>query len=128
MSVRSSFNRYRLSDYLDQPGVEGETYLTRAIRMGQHDAVAEFLDIGADPNAPNARGERPLYLALAQRDETAITLLLRADASVFIKKDGISFKQHALRAGMLGVAQTAAAIERREEAMRSAMSFPRGMT
>ena len=39
MSPRHSFNRLGLGDFLDQPGIGGETYLTRAIKMGQHDAV-----------------------------------------------------------------------------------------
>lgn len=127
MSIKSVFNRYRISDYLDQHGVGGETYLTRAIRMGQHDAIAEFLAIGANPDQPNAKGERPLFIALALKDEAAITLLLRADASIFIKKDGLTFEQHAKGAGFPDIAETAAAIQRREAAMRLALSMPRGM-
>lgn len=127
MSPRHSFNSLGLGDCLDQPGIGGETYLTRAIKMGQHDAVEEFLNLGCDPNVKNAAGEYPLYIAIAQKDEAAITLLFRADASVFIKKDGLSFRQHAEKAGLTDIAETAAAIERREKAMRQALSFPRGM-
>jgi ankyrin repeat protein len=128
MSPRHSFNSLGLGDCLDQPGLGGETYLTRAIKMGQHDAVEEFLNLGCNPNVKNAAGEYPIYIALAQKDETAVTLLFRADASVFIKKDGMSFRQHAEKAGLTDIAETAAAIERREAAMRQALSFPRGMS
>ena len=114
-------------DFLDQPGIGGETYLTRAIKMGQHDAVEEFLNLGCDPNVKNAGGEYPLYIALALKDETTLNLLFRADASVFVKKGGISFKEHAAKSGLTDIAETAAAIERRENAMRQALSFPRGM-
>ncbi len=127
MSVKRSFNHVGLGDCLDQPGAGGETYLTRAIKMGQHDAVAEFLNLGCDPNVKNKQGEYPIYIALEMKDEAALLLLFRADASVFIKKDGLSFKQHAIKSGLTDVAETAAAIERREAVMRSAMSFPRGM-
>lgn len=128
MSPRHRFNSLGLGDYLDEIGLGGETYLTRAIKMGQHDAVEEFLNLGCDPNVKNAAGEYPIYIALAQKDETAITLLFRADASVFIKKDGMTFRQHAEKAGLADIAETAAAIERREAAMRQALSFPRGMS
>lgn len=128
MSPRHSFNSLGLGDCLDQIGVGGETYLTRAIKMGQHDAVEDFLNLGCDPNVKNAAGERPLYIALGMKDETSLTLLFRADASVFIKKDGLSFRQHAEKSGLTDVAETAAAIERREIAMKQAFSFPRGMT
>lgn len=127
MSPRHSFNRLGLGDFLDQPGIGGETYLTRAIKMGQHDAVEEFLNLGCDPNVKNAGGEYPLYIALALKDEVSLTLLFRADASVFVKKGGISFKEHAAKSGLADIAETAAAIERRENAMRNALSFPRGM-
>lgn len=127
MSPRHSFNSLGLGDCLDQPGIGGETYLTRAIKMGQHDAVEEFLNLGCDPNVKNAAGEYPIYIALAMKDEAALLLLFRADASVFIKKGGLTFRQHAEKAGLTDVAETAAAIERREKAMRQAMSFPRGM-
>ncbi|MBL8712255.1 MAG: ankyrin repeat domain-containing protein [Alphaproteobacteria bacterium] len=128
MSPRHSFNSLGLGDCLDQIGLGGETYLTRAIKMGQHDAVEEFLNLGCNPNVKNAAGEYPIYIALAQKDETAITLLFRADASVFIKKDGMTFRQHAEKAGLADIAETAASIERREAAMRQALSFPRGMS
>lgn len=128
MSPRHSFNSLGLGDYLDEIGLGGETYLTRAIKMRQHDAVEEFLNLGCNPNVKNAAGEYPIYIALAQKDETAITLLFRADASVFIKKDGMTFRQHAEKAGLADIAETAAAIERREAAMRQALSFPRGMS
>lgn len=128
MPPRHRFNSLGLGDYLDEIGLGGETYLTRAIKMGQHDAVEEFLNLGCDPNVKNAAGEYPIYIALAQKDETAITLLFRADASVFIKKDGMTFRQHAEKAGLADIAETAAAIERREAAMRQALSFPRGMS
>ena len=128
MSPRHSFNSLGLGDCLDQIGLGGETYLTRAIKMGQHDAVEEFLNLGCNPNVKNAAGEYPIYIALAQKDETAITLLFRADASVFIKKDGMTFRQHAEKARLADIAETVAAIERREAAMRQALSFPRGMS
>lgn len=127
MSLKSSFNEMKLGKILDQPGIEGETYLTRSIKMGQHDAIAEFLELGCDPRAPNAHGQIPLYLALELKDREAIKLLLNNDDEmVFMRKDGKSFKHHAIKAGLLDVAQRAATVEKIREAYLSSMAR-RGM-
>lgn len=123
MSLKSSFNEMKLGKILNAPGLEGETYLTRAIKMGQHNAIKEFLDLGCDPKAPNAQGELPLYVALAQKDREAIKALLDFDDEVvFMKKDGKSFKQHALKAGMTDVAERAANVEKIREAYLKALA------
>lgn len=123
MSITSGFNEMRLGKFLNAPGVGGETYLTRSIQMKQHDALAEFLDLGCDPRAPNAAGETPLFLALRLKDAEALKIMLAKDETLaFIKKDGISFKQHAIRAGLLDVARRAAIIERHREIMAMAMN------
>lgn len=123
MSIKSSFNEMKLGKILNAPGLEGETYLTRAIKMGQHDAIKEFLELGCDPKIPNAHGELPIYAALAQKDRAAIKALLDFnDEVVFMKKDGKSFKQHALKAGMTDVADRAATVEKIREAYLTAMS------
>ena len=121
MSLKSSFNAMRLGGALDKPGLEGETYLTRAVKMRQYDAVQEFIGIGANPDAENAKGETPLYVALELKDRMAIKILLENNANIFLEKNGMTFREHAEKAGMKDVAEAAAAIER--ERMAYAMSL-----
>lgn len=123
MSLKSSFNEMKLGKILNEPGLGGETYLTRAIKMGQHDAIKEFLELGCDIKMPNAHGETPIYAALAAKDRAAIKILLDYnDEVVFMKKDGKSFKHNALKAGMIDVAERAAIVEKIREAYLNAMS------
>jgi ankyrin repeat protein len=47
----------------------------RADKRRHPDAVVALLDLGADPNAPNAKGRRPLAIAMgAGRDDIAARL------------------------------------------------------
>jgi ankyrin repeat protein len=63
---------------LDVPIRDQETPLTMACRADKRrhpDAVVALLDLGADPNAPNAKGRRPLAIAMgAGRDDIAARL------------------------------------------------------
>lgn len=123
MALKASFNGMRLGKMLDEPGVEGETYLTRCIKMGQHQALKEFLDLGCDPLKPNAHKQYPLYLALEMKDRDALNILLNKDENLaFMKKGGMSFKQHAIKAGLIDIARRCAGIERQREAYLTAIS------
>jgi ankyrin repeat protein len=123
MSLKSVFNGAKLGSMLDAPGQGGETFLTRAIRMGLSQVAADFLDIGADPNAPNAAGEYPLFIALAMKDRKAMALLLHRGASVFYKQDDLTFREAALKAGMPDIARHAEALEKERAAFVAAMGF-----
>jgi ankyrin repeat protein len=60
-----------------------ETPLTMACRAdkGEHpETVKALLELGADPNAPNARGRTALSIATAARFSDTIALLLAAGA------------------------------------------------
>jgi ankyrin repeat protein len=68
---------------LDVPIRAQETPLTRACRAdkGEHpETVRALLDLGADPNAPNARGRTPLEIATGARFSGTVALLLAAGA------------------------------------------------
>ncbi|MBI1215701.1 MAG: hypothetical protein GC185_07780 [Alphaproteobacteria bacterium] len=123
MSLKRSFNSVKMGNHVDRPGAGGETYLTRALKMGEHDAMREFLEIGADANACNAKGEVPLHIALERNDLKAINILLRYNASVFFKQDGMTLREHALQLGNKPVAEAARRIEVRFEAMLKSMYY-----
>jgi ankyrin repeat protein len=60
-----------------------ETPLTMACRAdkGEHpDTVAALLALGADPNAPNAKGRTPLAIAMSARFDRTVALLRAAGA------------------------------------------------
>ena len=123
MSVKKAFNSVRLGAVLNEPGLEGETYLTRAVKMGIPKVAKDFLELGADPDAPNAAGEYPLFLALDRKDRRMMAELLKAGASVFYKRDGLTFREAALKAGMTDVAKLAGRIEKDRAAMIKAMGL-----
>ncbi len=126
MSVKSSFNSVRHGKALDAHGVEGETYLTRSIKMQQHEAINDFLALGCDANAPNAKGETPIFIALSLMDAKAIDDLVMGGASVFVKKDGLTFKEHAKKAGLTQAVERVEICERERAAYAYAISS-RGM-
>ncbi len=51
-----------------------------AVRQGQDDLLAQFLDAGADPNRPDGSGYTPLILASYNGHAAATDLLLRRGA------------------------------------------------
>ena len=68
---------------LDVPIRAQETPLTRACRAdkGEHpEPVRALLELGADPNAPNARGRTALSIATGARFSRTVALLLAAGA------------------------------------------------
>jgi ankyrin repeat protein len=68
---------------LDVPIRAQETPLTMACRADKGEdpeTVAALLDLGADPNAPNARGGTPVSLAERARFADTVALLLAAGA------------------------------------------------
>lgn len=68
---------------LDRPIRNQETPLTMACRAdkGEHpDTVTALLELGADPNAPNAKGRTPLAIATGAGFDQTIALLRAAGA------------------------------------------------
>jgi ankyrin repeat protein len=68
---------------LDAPIRDQETPLTRACRAdkGEHpETVRALLELGADPNAPNAKGRTALSIATGARFSATVELLLAAGA------------------------------------------------
>jgi hypothetical protein len=123
MSVKNAFNAMRLGSALDEHGAGGETCLTRAVKMGLVGAAEDFMKLGADANRENAAGEYPLFIALELKDRAMILALVKGGASVFYKKDGLTFRQQALKQGMPDVAAFADRIEKERIAMIKAMSM-----
>lgn len=121
MSLKAAF--MGLGRTLDAPGPGGETFLTRAVKMGLPDAACEFIDIGADPNQPNAAGERPLFIALEMKDREMIAALIKNGASVFHTQKGVTFRARALQLGLPDVAAAAERIEKERTAIIAAMSM-----
>ncbi len=99
MSVKSSFNGMRHGKALDAHGVEGETLLTRAVKMQQHDAIKDFLELAATRTRKNAGRKAPFSSRFALMDAKAIDTHVIGGAAVFVKKDGMTFKEHAKKSG-----------------------------
>jgi hypothetical protein len=128
MSLKRFFNRLRLGNAIDQPGLEGETLLTRAIKSGNAETVREFLDLGADPDVKNKAGELPLHIALVMRNLKVLHLLLETGADIFKKQNGLTLREHAEKLELKGVAQSLLALEaRKQEALIAASIMPMGM-
>lgn len=129
MSLKRFFNRMRLGSALDKPGLEGETYLTRAVKNGDADTVREFLDLGADPDAKNKSGELPLHIALSVQNLKIMHMLLETGADIFKKQNGLTLREHAQKLELHGIARALGQLEaRKQEAMIAAASaLPMGM-
>jgi ankyrin repeat protein len=68
---------------LNVPIRDQETPLTmscRADKREHHETVAALLDLGADPNAPNAKGRTPLAIATSAGFDQTVALLRAAGA------------------------------------------------
>lgn len=121
MSLTRFFNRFRLGNTLNRPGLEGETYLTRAVKTGDADMVKEFLALGADPDAKNAAGQLPLYLAVVANNIPVLQVLLETGANVLMKQNGQTLSEHAEKAGYKSLSDVLAKLEeRRQEAQIAA--------
>ena len=125
MSLKSLFSRLTQGKALDKPGLGGETMLTRAAKMQDHEAMRELLKAGAGPDAKNETGEAPLFIALAQKDRDGLRILIHAHASQD-KKAGRTFRQQCWDAGMPDIGEEAEKIRRQRDAHITAMTMGRG--
>jgi ankyrin repeat protein len=125
MSIKKAFDSMRLGSAVNARGLGGETFLTRAVKMGLPAAAKEFIELGADPDRANAAGERPLYIALDLKDRAMIATLLQAGADARQERNGLSFRDNAIRAGMPEIARLADAVENERMAMAVALSCGR---
>lgn len=129
MSLKRVFNRMHMADALDRPGLGGETYLTRAVKIGDVKMVQEFLDIGADPDASNAAGELPLHIALVAQNFRVMHALLETGANIFLKQEDMTLSQHADKLGMTKVSGVLRELEERKIAatIAATMAMPMGI-
>lgn len=130
MSLKRFFNRMRLGNAaLNTPGLEGETYLTRAVKMGDVKMVEEFLDLGADPDAKNAKGEYPTHIALIAENLNILYALLNTGANVFLKQENMTLSEHAEKLGKKAIAVSLRELEERRIAanIAAASSLPMGV-
>lgn len=123
--MKNIFRLFAGRKQLNQPGLGGETLLTRAIKMKDHEALRETLKAGADPDVKNAQGETPLYLALDLKDRAALRQLLKANATQ-AKRNGQTFRQNCWDAGLPEIAEEAERIRRAQDGAVIAMSWGRG--
>lgn len=129
MSLQRIFNRIHMADALDRPGLGGETYLTRAVKIGDVKMVQEFLDIGADPDVSNEAGELPLHIALVAKNFRVMHALLETGANVFLKQQDMTLSQHADKLGMPKISAVLRELEERKLAatVAATMAMPMGM-
>lgn len=121
--LKEQFDKARHGSFLDKPMLEGETFLTRSVMMGEAEAIRDFIAVGADPDAPNAKGERPLDMALRLREARCVEILVAYDADISRKVNGKTFRQRAQEANFQEAVEAAAIVERRQAAMARAMSM-----
>ena len=127
MSLKSLFSRLTQKKELDKPSLGGETMLTRAVKMREHDAMREFLKAGADPDVKNAGGEAPLFIALGLQDREALRILLKAHATQE-KQNGVTFRQQCWNAGLPDIGEEAEKIRRMRDAHIMALTMGRGFS
>lgn len=130
MPLKRLFNRVWLGPIVDRPGLEGETYLTRAVKNGDVSAVREFLTIGANPDTKNRAGETPLYLAMVARNLPVFHLLIETGADILARQNGMTLREHAEKRNMAGIAEFLHRLEirKQEEALAASVILPVGVT
>lgn len=129
MTLKRVFNRMQLGRAVDARGLGGETYLTRAVKVGDVGMVQEFLDLGADPDVTNAAGELPLHIALVAQNFKIMHALLETGANIFLKQEGLTLSQHADKLGMGKVSSVLRELEERKIAatISATMAMPMGI-
>lgn len=105
MFLARFFNRVRFGAMLDKQGVDGETILTRAVKIEDYDAVCEFVRLGADADMANAKGESPVGLALSQRHDGIFRYLVEHGVNLAVKHDGSDLFHVAAENGMKDAAR-----------------------
>lgn len=129
MTLKRVFNRMQVGSAVNARGLGGETYLTRAVKVGDVAMVQEFLDLGADPDMTNAAGELPLHIALIAQNFKIMHALLETGANIFLKQEGLTLSQHADKLGMGKVSGVLRELEERKIAatISATMAMPMGI-
>lgn len=129
MTLKRVFNRLQIGRAVDAQGLGGETYLTRAVKVGDLGMVQEFLNLGADPDVTNAAGELPLHLALVAQNFKVMHALLETGANIFLKQEGLTLSQHADKLGMGKISGVLRELEERKIAatISATMAMPIGI-
>lgn len=128
MTLKRVFNRLQLGSALNARGLGGETYLTRAVKVGDVGVVQEFLNLGADPDVTNAAGELPLHIALVAQNFKVMHALLETGANIFLKQEGMTLSQRAEHLGLAKVSDVLRELEERKIAatISATMAMPMG--
>ena len=80
----------------------GDTFLTQAILIKNHQLVAEILACGADPNLPNRLGYTPIEIAIELLDFRSLQILVDNYADIkSLDRFGRTYLMHASRVGLL---------------------------
>ena len=105
MFLTRFFNKMRYGALLDKQGADGETILTRAVKIQDYDAVCEFVRLGADADLTNAKGESPVGLSLLQRNEGIFRYLVEHGVNLAVKHHGHDLFKVAAENGMKDAAR-----------------------
>lgn len=62
-------------------------YLTKAVKQNNRTLVRSLLQMGADPDEPNAKGETPIYEAIRIGNLEIVKLLIEWDANLDVVND-----------------------------------------
>ncbi len=80
----------------------GDTFLTQAILIKNHQLVAEILACGADPDLPNRLGYTPIEIAIELLDFRSLQILVDNYADIkSLDRFGRTYLMHASRVGLL---------------------------
>lgn len=95
----------RYGAMLDKQGIDGETILTRAVKVQDYDAVCEFVRLGADADIQNTKGESPVGIALSLRNENIFRYLVEHGVNLAVKHNGHDLFNVAAENGMKDAAR-----------------------
>lgn len=88
------FTRSILNHFKEQIEMKS-SYILKSLHAGNEALAQEFIELGADINAPNDQGITPLQDAFDKQDTYTARFLLE-NGAIFTKQEGFFYLQHAL--------------------------------